>query len=316
MHAAGLRFGGASGIGHAAKLRLLEWVEESALVAARDANGVKIRDGFGMLDDAVLKLFGEAHYENRIVIFYDVLGWKDRIERGGRNPHLIAQLKLVVSALGFDETGGFGVQESRLTSFSDNVVVSLPFDIETLPRVLEGLAKVQLGMAMWGFFIRGSVTIGEIHHDNRTVFGPALVRAYELESRHADIPRIILDPEVPALKRYSGLIARDDKFDFLDPFTISFVDRIRFDVGPEHAIKFLSEQGAKPLPASEFVNLPPQIQLWLVLHYLAEELRLSPVPKVRAKLEWLYNRIAPRAGIREKPESFHLEKMIFINKRS
>jgi hypothetical protein len=261
-----------------------------------------------MLEDAVLRIFGEANYERRIVVFYDVLGWKDRIERAGLNPHLIAQLKLVASVLGFEETGGFGVPSSRLTSFSDNVVISLPFDLETLPTVLEGLAKAQLGMAMWGFFIRGSVTIGDIHHDDRTVFGPALVRAYELESCHADTPRIILDPQVPELKGHSEPVALDGEFDFLDPFTIGFVDRIRFDIGPEEAIKFLSEHGAKPRRASEFISLPPQIQLWLIMHYLAEELRLSPPPKVQAKLEWLYNRIAPRAGIREGWASFRLDR--------
>jgi hypothetical protein len=36
------------------------------------------------------------------------------------------------------------------------------------------------------------------------------------------------------------------------------------------------------------------------LHYLAAELRILHEPKHRAKLEWLFDRIAPRIPLKER----------------
>jgi hypothetical protein len=49
---------------------------------------------------------------------------------------------------------------------------------------------------MDGIFLRGGVTIGDIYADSRALFGPALVRAYELESTTAKWPIVALDPEL------------------------------------------------------------------------------------------------------------------------
>nr|WP_317187917.1 hypothetical protein [Acinetobacter gerneri] len=46
--------------------------------------------------------------------------------------------------------------------------------------------------------LRGALTIGEIYHDENMVFGPAMVEAYELESKVAEFPRIILHDKIEA----------------------------------------------------------------------------------------------------------------------
>ena len=43
---------------------------------------------------------------------------------------------------------------------------------------------------------RGGVAIGDIYHDDEAVFGPGLVRAYDIESNVAKFPRIVVDHEV------------------------------------------------------------------------------------------------------------------------
>ena len=46
-------------------------------------------------------------------------------------------------------------------------------------------------------FIRGAITIGElIHTENGIIMGPALIEAYELESKFAKYPRIILSEKL------------------------------------------------------------------------------------------------------------------------
>jgi hypothetical protein len=42
------------------------------------------------------------------------------------------------------------------------------------------------------FFVRGGLTVDLFHIREGLIFGPALVEAYELESRHAVHPRVVL----------------------------------------------------------------------------------------------------------------------------
>ena len=62
------------------------------------------------------------------------------------------------------------------------------------------LGLMQLIAASQGVWVRGGVTVGNILHDDDVVFGPALNRAYELESKVAKFPRIVLDVEIDELK--------------------------------------------------------------------------------------------------------------------
>ena len=63
-------------------------------------------------------------------------------------------------------------------------------------RFLLQLQNISRIYSFHGFLIRGGVTIGQISHSENTCFGPALVRAYQLESQFAFYPRVVLDPKV------------------------------------------------------------------------------------------------------------------------
>jgi hypothetical protein len=41
--------------------------------------------------------------------------------------------------------------------------------------------------------IRGGITIGKLAKSYGQIYGPGLVRAYELESKHAEYPRVLVD---------------------------------------------------------------------------------------------------------------------------
>lgn len=43
-----------------------------------------------------------------------------------------------------------------------------------------------------GFPMRGGISLGEIHHQQDLAFGPAFINAYDLESRSAIYPRIVI----------------------------------------------------------------------------------------------------------------------------
>jgi hypothetical protein len=64
------------------------------------------------------------------------------------------------------------------------------------------IVHAALEMANRGTFLRGGLTIGDAYYSETTMFGPAMIHAYELESRVAVYPRVVVDPAVvEALKR-------------------------------------------------------------------------------------------------------------------
>ncbi len=64
----------------------------------------------------------------------------------------------------------------RTTTFSDNIVISQPVS-EMTRALVQQMAFVQIAALVNGFLVRGGITIGDIVHDDETVFGPALIRA-------------------------------------------------------------------------------------------------------------------------------------------
>ena len=50
-----------------------------------------------MIEDEFLAAMGEASYEKRILAYFDVLGWREKIERAADNP--IALLSCASSRL-------------------------------------------------------------------------------------------------------------------------------------------------------------------------------------------------------------------------
>src|SRR4029077_13762190 len=60
------------------------------------------------------------------------------------------------------------------------------------------LSEMQLSMALDGILIRGAICVGDLFAESEEsiVFGPALVKAYRLESEYAIYPRIVIDRDV------------------------------------------------------------------------------------------------------------------------
>jgi hypothetical protein len=158
----------------------------------------------------------------------------------------------------------------EVTTFSDNVVISANKPKKSLPRFLSMAVGLQLATTMQGFLMRGGITMGNIVHDKRAVFGPALNRAYELESKIAKYPRVIFDPDIPELNVNIEHTAVENGLRFLDPFTLECMiwcgdsDLSRLAIIQNH----LDARLAQPLADKEF-----------------------------EKLAWLYDRIATQLNV-------------------
>jgi hypothetical protein len=112
----------------------------------------------------------------------------------------------------------------RVRTFSDNVVISTTPDKNVTPVFLDTIAALQAHATAKGFLMRGGIAVGGLIHDDEVVFGPALNRAYDLESRIAVYPRIVVDEDVANIGDASELLSVEDDVKFLDPFTTAYLE--------------------------------------------------------------------------------------------
>lgn len=164
-------------------------------------------------------------YENRVVAFIDILGFKSLLDDtttkdGGDNEDNINKLvkayETIKDIWEDDEIyGSLSKPTSRKVSiFSDSIVVS--FEVGEESQVFSTLLDIKhliMRLVYRKILCRGAVAIGKFIHTNDFLFGPALVEAYTLESKAAMYPRIILDRDVidVAARNKLSLHSSDDE---------------------------------------------------------------------------------------------------------
>jgi hypothetical protein len=218
-----------------------------------------------------------VRYVRSIVSYIDVLGFRELIRT-----KTAGEISQILRILGESTKPDaiFKSQRIQFVKFSDTVIRSMPEEINR-PRnllwELRGILQAQLALIPKGILIRGAVTVGEIVRSWGRVYGPAVLRAYDLESADGSPPRIVVDEEalrllVPALEKEEGL---KDELDGL--------------VTIEGSTKFLDYLGA----CEAELNVPEQeYPLFLELHrdLIRNGLaRYVDSPKVLSKYEWLKN---------------------------
>ncbi len=163
-----------------------------------------------------------AAYSRDVVSFVDILGFKNIVATS--TPQQILEILRQKNVLTTYRLSAEKKEDITITyNFSDLIVNVTPlpeeFSIERkLNRIffeVENLGFSQWMLAKQGIFVRGGITVGEIFTGSQTIFGPALIDAYELESKYANWPIIALDRavtnwiDVQAPKFLEERIARD-----------------------------------------------------------------------------------------------------------
>jgi hypothetical protein len=147
-------------------------------------------------------------YENRLLAYVDVLGWKtacadysnlDRIERALAVIHNYSKsysqshrkkLLAIPQHIGTPNPLFLKVQ---FAAFSDHFVFSKPADFGG--RIFS-VQDVCLELLKLGFLTRGAIVLGDLHHLDNEIFGPALIDAVRIEETEAIFPRIIVADDV------------------------------------------------------------------------------------------------------------------------
>lgn len=167
-------------------------------------------------------------YENRLVAFIDILGFGALVEESAENINVAQTIlsaltsmlpdnlqKEADATLNYDRipAGEVANAEATLAKFNENVRKSYQIDISffsdciVLSALTDNVMSKQMlldivgkfSMRLWSenrLLLRGGLTVGKLYHVNGgPVFGPAMNRAYYLESKLAKNPRILIDSE-------------------------------------------------------------------------------------------------------------------------
>ncbi len=147
----------------------------------------------------------KPQYEQRLVLFLDILGFREIVDGTVGDPKALQAVIAAVDSI--SELREPDIHESKQVSqFSDSIVVSFAISEESAVFwLVNDVALTIVSLVGQGFLLRGGVTIGEMVHTEEYLLGPALVRAYEMESKEAINPRVIFDPEIlNVARRYHG----------------------------------------------------------------------------------------------------------------
>ena len=130
-------------------------------------------------------------YTPSIISYLDVLGFEELINT--RKAGEISKILRILSESVMPRPTG---EPAKIvfTRFSDTVIRSIQkASASYLIYELKTILRAQVALIPLGVTIRGVVTIGDMVQSWKIVYGPAVVRAYQLESIPGGNPRIAID---------------------------------------------------------------------------------------------------------------------------
>lgn len=146
-------------------------------------------------------------YDERIIAFIDILGFRAFVnETIDKNNSLVMEdrLKNLIDSLLLIKNEFQAPQENSelsssfiITYFSDSIVFSIKSThTSDLLEVFEILKRIQIKLIDKGILLRGGIVQGKVIHTEEMILGPAMINAYDLESKSALYPRITIDPNI------------------------------------------------------------------------------------------------------------------------
>lgn len=217
------------------------------------------------------------------VAFIDVLGFRAMIYDLRHKPHLKPKIHQVLEAfrdvdLRYKKDQKF-FSQLKATCFSDSLVISSnDLDAE---RFVFAIGDLQARMLFNGILLRGGITKGLLFHEEGIIYGEGLIEAYDIESKKAKYPRVVLSQDfvnntTNALLNSTCIKSEDGAWS-VDPF------RYHHCIYPVWATPDERDE--------DLVNFLSGIQ-----SYLLNQLEATNSTKVQEKLVWMLQRIRDRAN--------------------
>jgi hypothetical protein len=136
-----------------------------------------------------------AAYSPYIVTFLDILGFRELLRT--KSADEIDRIIKLTRRHAADEKGEQKEIGLQTVAFSDSIIrLRSASESSGLFYELLDLLHAQAGLLAYGVLVRGGIALGDVYRDGDRVFGPGFVEAYELESKVAVYPRIVVAPNL------------------------------------------------------------------------------------------------------------------------
>lgn len=157
-------------------------------------------------------------YIPALLSYFDVLGMRDLLTEADNDANKVASVLNLFREFSKPDEPSRKIWKWKFVNFSDLVVRVLPINTDANRQVRLGLVfheifdlcHLQVNLVNRGVLVRGALTLGFITFRDGLIFGPALARAYDIESRIAKYPRLVVDEvvveglkQIPALRAHS-----------------------------------------------------------------------------------------------------------------
>lgn len=138
------------------------------------------------------------NYENRYVIFLDILGFKNMVMKSENNPNLLEKINKILNRIQEIKTDDVLLTKSdrQVSIFSDSIIISYSsIKPGIVYPILEDIIYLCIEFSYENIWIRGGISFGKLYHKGDKCFGPALINATNLESKHAKYARVVVDTD-------------------------------------------------------------------------------------------------------------------------
>ena len=123
--------------------------------------------------------------------FIDILGFSSIVESDARklDPK---NLEHINDGLNEARKASRG-SDIEIIQFSDSIVLSTKLENTLILNILKDSIAIQRSLISRGILTRGGIAFGKHYQDEKTLYSEALIKAYNLETKRAKFPRIVID---------------------------------------------------------------------------------------------------------------------------
>ncbi len=174
-----------------------------------------------------LARFPSTNYKtsNYIIAYLDILGAKQMICNDD-NFDFLNHLNMFMEDAIQESGGGVFPKKEKIfvKIFSDNILLAIELkenDEEkdhNMAVLFNTVANIYNEILRYGCLMRGAIVEGEFFHNDKIVYGKALVKAVHLEEKVANVPRILVRAEVNDPNSRYYLVQDEDEEPFLNIF--------------------------------------------------------------------------------------------------
>lgn len=269
-----------------------------------------------------------AEYQKTLTVYLDIMGFKKLIDQSALHSGKVSAILDILKKTKEQASRSHNrqiayrhvIDITESWNFSDLVVRATPLElglelIEAIAVEFSILPAIQCQLFLEsGILLRGAICVDGLYTEKDIIFGPALVRAYQLAEKVAVFPRIVIDPKSCRLQRSkesAEIMAMIDGFIMRGDDGVYFIDYLY----PVYKKLYLECRGS--FHACLFSTDTKQL---LSLHKTQVENKLRELSdaddRTKQKGLWLalYHNSVVQRLMKESPAKNHKLKGLLISK--